>query len=178
MAHSERIPLHSIGHSNHPIDRFLALIRNAEIQLLVDVRSHPGSRFHPQFNRSTLEAALARAGVGYRWLGERLGGKSKDAGLLDAHGHPDYERMAATEAFRGGIYELEGLAAEQRLAFMCAEEDPLRCHRTRLVTPALVARGLRVRHLRGDGRAIEHETLVVEPSSRQADLFGSPARRR
>lgn len=171
MAHSGRIPLHSIGHSNHPIERFLVLLSGAEIQLLVDVRSHPGSRFHPQFNKAALEAALAGAGIGYRWLGDRLGGKPKDASLLDAHGHPDYQRMAATEAFRAGIDEIEGLAADQRVAFMCAEEDPLRCHRTRLVTPALVARGHLVHHLRGDGRVIDHESLIGEPKPQQADLF-------
>ena len=161
--------LHTIGHSNHPIERFVALLEAAGVETLVDVRSHPGSRFHPQFNKAALARALDTAGIAYRWLGEALGGKPKDTSLMDAAGHPDYAKMAATPAFAAGIDAIVRLAPASSLAIMCAEEDPSRCHRTLLVTPALLTRGVRVRHLRGDGRIIDH---AAREASRQADLFG------
>ena len=169
---SHRRVLHTIGHSNHPIERFIALLKTAGIDLLVDVRSHPSSRFHPQFNRAALERALESAGIGYRWLGDRLGGKPKDKGLLDSSGHPDYARMSATTAFTEGIEILVALADTHAPAYMCAEENPLQCHRTRLVTPAVLARGARVHHLRGDGRVIAHEDLLKSERKAQPDLFG------
>ncbi len=163
-----RVPtIHSVGHSNHPIARFVALLDAAGIETLIDVRSHPGSRFHPQFNKAALANSLGAAGIGYRWLGEALGGKPKDASLLDSVGRPDYAKMAATPAFATAIEGVAALAASSRLAIMCAEEDPSRCHRALLVTPALVARGVDVRHIRGDGRVVDHRP--GEPA-RQADL--------
>lgn len=172
MTAIDRRVLHTIGHSNHPIERFIALLKAARIDLLVDVRSHRGSRFHPQFNRGALERSLAGAGIGYRWLGDRLGGKPKEKDLLDSHGHADYGRMAATQTFAEGIETLVALADAYALAFMCAEEDPIRCHRTRLVTPAILANRARVRHLRGDGRVIAHEDLLKTERKVQPDLFG------
>ncbi len=140
--------VHSVGHSNHPIERFVALLEAAGVETVADVRSHPGSRFHPQFNKAALMNALGAAGIGYCWLGEALGGKPKDASLLDASGHPDYVKMAATPAFAAGVLELATRASSASVAIMCAEEDPTRCHRALLVTPALLAHGLRVRHIR------------------------------
>lgn len=161
--------IHTVGHSNHPIARFVALLETAGVETLIDVRSHPGSRFHPQFNKAALANALKASGIGYRWLGETLGGKPKDASLCDESGHPDYARMASTPAFAAGINGIAALAATSSLAIMCAEEDPARCHRTLLVTPALLARGIAVRHLRGDGRIVDHAAHMSPP---QRDLFG------
>ncbi len=161
--------IHTIGHSNHPIERFVALLRIAAVGRLIDVRSHPGSRFHPQFNKTALAKALGAAGIDYCWFGEALGGKPKDVSLFDALGRPDYQRMAATPAFASGIEELIRVARDSSLAIMCAEENPAHCHRTLLVTPELLARGVGVRHIRGDGGIAEHGVVVA---TRQGDLFG------
>jgi len=107
--------LFSIGHSNHPAADFVGLLRRAEIDLLVDVRSRPASRFCPWFNRRALETALAGAGIGYRFEGEALGGKAPIS--------------VADPRFERAMRELLERAQERSLAMMCAERDPARCHR-------------------------------------------------
>ena len=150
----------SIGHSNHPIDRFVALLRAAGIRRLADIRSVPASRFCPQFNGKALARSLAEAGIDYVWLGERLGGKPKDPALIRA-GRPDYVKMAATQSFQDGVAELIDLAGQAPLAMMCAEKAPLDCHRTHLVAPALVERGVEVLHLLADGGTQPHRELKL-----------------
>lgn len=152
--------VHSIGHSNHPIERFVGLLRAAGIRQLADIRSVPASRFCPQFNGKALARSLAEAGIDYVWFGERLGGKPKDPALMRA-GKPDYVKMAATAAFRDGIADLVELAARAPLAMMCAEKAPLDCHRTHLVAPALVERGVEVIHLLADGSTQPHRELKL-----------------
>ena len=152
--------VHSIGHSNHPIDRFVDLLRAAGIRRLADIRSVPASRFCPQFNGKALATSLAEAGIDYVWLGDRLGGKPRDPTLMRA-GKPDYAKMAATPAFENGIADLIDLAARSPLAMMCAEKAPLDCHRTHLVAPALVERGVEVVHLLADGGSQPHHELKL-----------------
>lgn len=156
----------TIGHSNHRVGRFVALLHEAGVTTVVDVRSVPFSRRHPQFRRSDLERTLDAAGIGYRWL-PALGGRPTDPALRDGDGNPRYDLMAATPSFAAGVDDLLAIAhsvAPAPVAVMCAEEDPDHCHRRLLVTPPLVARGIAVAHLRGDGR--------VEPEVDQPTLFG------
>lgn len=152
--------IHSIGHSNHPIERFIGLLQAAGIRELADIRSVPASRFCPQFNGKALAKSLEAAGIGYVWLGDRLGGKPKDPALLRA-GKPDYPRIAASAPFRNGIQTLIDLAQQSPLAMMCAERAPLDCHRTHLVAPALVERGVEVIHLLHDGGTEPHRELKL-----------------
>ncbi|HEX7038157.1 MAG TPA: DUF488 domain-containing protein [Pseudomonadales bacterium] len=156
--------VHTIGHSNHPIERFIELLRRQRITRLVDVRSHPASRWAPQFGKRPLERALGRAGIDYRFLGDALGGRPADPAFYDADGRVDYARRAQAEDFLDGVERLMTLAAEAPTAILCAEEDPARCHRRRLITPALRARGAEVVHIRGDGR--------VQPEADDAELDG------
>lgn len=161
--------LYTIGHSNHPADRFAALLKAHGIRLLADIRSQPASRFLPQFNRAALAPMLEASGIAYRWLGDRLGGRPRDPAMYDADGHPDYAKMAATRAFREGVDELLAAAAEMPAAVMCAERDPQKCHRNQLVTPALLVRGAAVRHILGDGALIP--AAQQRPVMRQYKLF-------
>src|SRR5574341_314345 len=117
--------LFTIGHSNHAAERFVALLRAAGIARVADVRSVPYSRRWPQFRREALEAALAAAGIDYVWLGEALGGKPRGA----APGRPDYAALAARPAFGTALEALLESARERPTALMCAERDPLDCHR-------------------------------------------------
>lgn len=143
----------TIGHSSHPAETFLALLRRHGIGLLADVRSAPASRFAPQFNRAALEQSLRAGGIGYRWLGRALGGKPR----------------AAEPVFAAGITELLVLAETTPTAIMCAERDPLHCHRTHLVTPALLKNGATVMHILADGAVLLHDALQQSP--KQQDLF-------
>jgi uncharacterized protein (DUF488 family) len=142
--------VYTVGHSNHPQEAFLALLREHGIELVVDVRSSPYSRYVPQANRETLARALDQAGLGYRWMGDRLGGKPQGQVA-------DYEALRASPSFRQGIAELLAVAQEQRVAIMCAEGDHRQCHRYKLITPALLAQGVAVLHIQPDGSIVDEE---------------------
>jgi uncharacterized protein (DUF488 family) len=151
----------TVGHSNHEEGEFLDLVRGAGVELIADVRRYPGSRRQPHFERTALAAVLLEAGIEYRWLGERLGGRRKPVeGSPNAAWESDqfrgYADHMASDEFGKGLAELEELGREQRAAVMCAEAWWVRCHR-RLIADALVARDWRVLHLGSNGRLNEHE---------------------
>lgn len=151
----------TIGHSTHPIERFVRLLRASGVELVADVRRFPGSRRNPQFGADALAERLAAAGIGYTGLGDELGGRRRsrpdspnDAWRVEAF--RAYADHTATEEFARGLARLESLAGERRTAIMCAEGDWRRCHR-RLIADALLARGWRVLHIAPDGTRGEHE---------------------
>lgn len=166
-----RPTVYTIGHSNHPLEAFVALLRRHDIAMLADVRSYPASRWVPHFNRKALDAALEAHGIGYRWLGDGLGGKRDDPALLTADGKPDYAKIATLADFRARLDQVAALIAERRVALMCAEEDPMRCHRKHLVGAALSDRGIAVLHIRRDGSVVPDEDLAApSPKQRTAQL--------
>ena len=169
----------TIGHSNHPADVFVRLLGEHAVTVLVDVRSAPYSRFHPQFNRAALAGTLAAAGIEYVYLGGALGGRPKDPGLYD-DGRVCYERVARTAAFRGAVEQVAERAGRDRLALMCAERDPLACHRALLVAPALEERGGTVAHILADGALETHGDTMDRLLARhglapRGDLLGTRA---
>jgi uncharacterized protein (DUF488 family) len=158
----------TVGHSTHPIERFLELLRGAGVELVADVRRFPGSRRNPQFGADALAASLRAEGIEFEPFGETLGGRrsrreverAAEGELPDnsAWRHASFRAYADhmwTPAFAAGLERLEELARERRGAVMCAESHPSRCHR-RLIADALLARGWRVLHLLPDGRLEEH----------------------
>lgn len=143
-------PIYTIGHSNHPLEHFLHLLKRHGITALGDVRSAPYSRRTPQFNREALAAALKAAGIAYVYLGRELGARSDDPAAY-RDGRVQYDLLARTPLFQSGLERVKKGAAEYRLALMCAEKDPLNCHRTVLVARALAGRGASITHILGDG---------------------------
>lgn len=171
--------IHTIGHSNHPIERFLALLQPHAITAVADVRSTPYSRFNPQFRREKLQAALAGVGIQYVFLGEELGARSQDPACYDAAGRVSYARLARTDLFRRGIERLKAGMAEHQISLMCAEREPLECHRTILVARELVREGIGVTHILGDGSLESHEHAMQRLASTlklsDTDLFSTAA---
>lgn len=155
---SEPPTLFTIGHSSHRAEVFLTLLERHAIEAVADVRSTPYSRRHPQFNRKTLAATLEAHGIHYVFLGEELGARAKDPSVY-RDGKVDYERLAATELFRTGIERLLDGAKQYRIAVMCAEKEPLDCHRAILVARELARRGASVRHILANGEVETHEEL-------------------
>lgn len=147
--------VYSIGHSNHAMDRFIALLREHGVGVLVDVRSNPYSRMR-HFGRERLAGSLSHSGVRYGWLGEQLGARRTES-ECHVDGRPDCRRILALAAFRTGIDRLLTGAEAYVIAIMCAEREPLDCHRTVLVCRALRRRGVRIRHILYDGSIEEHE---------------------
>ena len=167
----------TIGHSIHALDAFIALLRRHDVSAVADVRSAPYSRFNPQFNREPLAEALAAAGIRYVFLGRELGGRSDDPACY-ADGRIRYERLAATESFRGGLDRVVDGAAKYRVALMCAEKEPLDCHRTLLVSRALDEQGVDVAHIHADGGLEPHQAamdrlLDIQKLPREGDLSGT-----
>jgi uncharacterized protein (DUF488 family) len=170
--------IYTIGHSKHPIDRFIALLQQHGIDALADVRSTPYSRFNPQFNKEKLRAALAAAGVRYVFLGEELGARTKDPSCYDEEGRVSYAKLAQTEPFRKGIERLLTGMQQHRIAIMCAEREPRECHRTILVSRELQRAGVSVTHILQDGTLEPHDQLMgrlaAELNLVGTDLFRSP----
>ena len=152
--------IYTVGHSNHPIKSFLALLQQHGITAVADVRSTPYSRFNPQFRREKLQAALAEAGIQYVFLGAELGARSQDPACYDASGRVSYARLAGTDLFRRGIQRLKAGMTEHRIALMCAEREPRECHRTLLVGRELVKEGVAVTHILSDGSLEPHERTI------------------
>jgi uncharacterized protein (DUF488 family) len=170
MLSRHQTTLYTVGHSNHSDETFLKLVRQHGIELVLDVRSQPFSRFNPQFNDGNLTRALAGVGIRYEFMGRELGGRPGGHELLDEDGHALYHRMAQTSTFLAGIETVERLARHQRVAMMCSEEDPAVCHRHLLVSRVLTQRGIQVLHIRGDGRLDTEDQIA--PREKQGLLFG------
>jgi uncharacterized protein (DUF488 family) len=160
MAH----PILTIGHSRHPIERFLSLLDTAQVTAVADVRSSPASRFSPQFNKNALAASLAGQGIDYVFLGAALGGRPARPDMY-TKGRADYEKMAASPEYRAGLAQLIEMAQRQTVAAMCSEADPLDCHRCLLVGRALVEAGHDVAHVLASGEIASQakvEDLLLE----------------
>lgn len=142
--------LYTIGHSNHPFDRFLLLLRQHGIATVVDVRSNPYSRHNPQYNRETLEQNLKQAGIEYLYLGSLLGARSSDPSCCK-DGVVRFSLVARTKAFQQGLEQVRSLAGTRRLALMCAEKDPLQCHRLALICRNLRKEPFPIAHILADG---------------------------
>src|SRR5947209_5869026 len=125
--------LFSVGHSNHPLEKFIELLRSQQIEVLADVRSHPFSRFAPHFNGPSLAGALEAAGIRYLFLGKELGGRPVGEEFYDEEGRVLYNRLAASPLFRSGVERLRSGMRRYRVALMCSEENPDVCHRHLLI---------------------------------------------
>jgi uncharacterized protein (DUF488 family) len=141
----------TIGHSNLTVAAFVARLQCYEVEVLVDVRSAPFSGYCPQFNRPALRLALQEAAIQYTYAGNSLGGKPVEPELCRADGGPDYDKIAAAPSYRRGLQRLMALAAERCVSVMCAEAEPERCHRHKLIARSLCALGVEVCHVLPDG---------------------------
>ncbi len=170
------IEIYTIGHSTHSMGKFLDLLNLHGINAVADVRSAPYSRFNPHFNREDLQRVLAETGIKYVFLGKELGARSDDPSCYEGD-KVQYPRLARTELFRKGIDRVLEGAAAYRVSLMCAEKDPLQCHRTILVARELVGRGATVKHIMPDGSLEPHtaslQRLRFELGMPENDLFRS-----
>ena len=153
----------TIGHGNYPIDRFITFLQNTGIDLIIDVRSSPYSRFNPQFNRENLEKSLVMNDINYKYMGNKIGGRQSDPNLLFPNGTVNYRKVQETEKFQEGINEvLSIISSGKKIALMCAEKEPERCHRFVLISPVLQSRGISVIHIRPDMKLQANEDLERE----------------
>lgn len=150
----------SIGHSTHPLDRFVGLLMRHGIDMVADVRSMPFSRFNPQFDRDSLCEALRRSNMKYAFFGRELGARTEDPSCHGPDGKVRYDRLAARKNFKLAIARLIEGARDHRIALMCAEKEPLDCHRAILVSQELYGKGCEVWHILDDGSLEPHEAAL------------------
>lgn len=163
--------IYTIGHSNHTAEIFLSLLQAGGIQVVVDVRTAPYSRYVPRFNKLEIERTLVRAGFKYLYLGDMIGGKPTDSAFHDQDGKVNYRKLAASRKFQAGIDRLVKGLGHVRLVLMCAEEDPRHCHRHLLIARELeLGRQIAVNHLRADGSSLRALDLLGS-TPRQMELF-------
>jgi uncharacterized protein (DUF488 family) len=150
---NEHGKLFTIGHSNHSLDDLIKLLTDNNIQVLVDVRSHPYSKFARQFDSPLLKKAAIGKGIKYMYFGRELGGRPNDPTFYDQEGYVLYNLVAQTPAFLKNIKRLvSGVEKKHRIALMCSEEDPKYCHRRLLIGRALARYGIAELHIRGNGQ--------------------------
>lgn len=171
------VTVFTIGHSNLSVEEFLSRLQRHSIQAVADVRSSPYSQRNPQFNRELLEESLSRRGIRYVFLGEELGARRHERDCF-VNGRAEYPLIARTPAFQRGLQRVAAGASKLRIVLMCAEREPLECHRCILVAPRLQTLGLAVQHILGDGAIENHvETerrLLRALGLSEMDLFASP----
>ncbi len=172
--------VYTIGHSRHPAERFIELLRQHAIEWVADVRSTPFSRFNPQFNREALASALRAAGIQYVFLGEELGARSRDPACYEGN-RVSYAKLARSELFRRGMDRILAAMSAHRIALMCAEGEPLECHRTILISRELERAAVPVMHILHDGSVETHAAAMARLVSKLelsgSDLFKSAAER-
>lgn len=181
MTEESALELYTIGHSTLEIDDLLGLLKENYIQVLVDVRSQPYSRFNPQYNRESFQHAMAYANIEYIFAGEYLGGRPtdptcyKDGVVPDSKANylklVDYAEVMKRDWYQRGIQRLLEIAGERRTAIMCSEEDPMGCHRHHLITQTLLKQDITVWHIRSDGKVEEAKPPPEKIESQQLSLF-------
>jgi uncharacterized protein (DUF488 family) len=176
----ETTEVFTVGHSTHSWERFVALLRTAEVTAVADVRTSPYSRLYPHFNREDLREELRLDGLSYVFLAKELGGRPSDRSFY-CEGVADYEKMAQASEFKNGLDRVIEGAKKYRIALMCSERDPLDCHRCLLVGRALSQRGIIIKHILDNGSVVSQnqiEDKLLDISGRNFDdFFSSPAER-
>jgi len=168
--------LFTVGHSTQRLDSFIALLQRHRIEVTADVRSRPYSARFPHFSKEPLQQSLKLAGIRYVFLGRELGARREEPECYN-DGRAEYERIAQLPAFVEGIQRVLTGAVSYRVALMCAEQDPLTCHRTILVCREIKRHGVLIRHIRRGGVLENHDQaeqrLIAEELGRldQPDMF-------
>jgi uncharacterized protein (DUF488 family) len=165
---SQLVTIYSIGHSNQPLEAFLELLHKHNVQTLIDIRSHPYSRYVPHFNSPELGNSVRHSNIKYLFMGKELGGRPDGEEFYDADNHVMYSRVAESPLFLKGIRRLEEEGRASRAVIMCSEEDPTSCHRHLLIGRVLAEQGISLLHIRGEGHIQTEEELA---SHEGAPLF-------
>ena len=167
--------IYTIGHSNHHIKDFINLLKRQGITAVADVRSSPFSKHNPQFNRESFADALKQEDIAYVFMGKELGARPDDPCCYD-NGLANFEKMAERPIFKQGIERLLKGMEQYRIALLCAEKEPLDCHRTILVCRHLQKLGFRIKHILADGSVEDHqvtEQRLVRALGLEPILFDS-----
>jgi uncharacterized protein (DUF488 family) len=146
----------TIGHSNHTIEQFILLLKQHQITALVDVRSMPYSRYNQQYNKEKLQGELNKNNIEYRFFGKELGARSENPNCYIGN-KAVYEKIARTEEFLSGLERVKKGLNQYNIALMCAEKDPINCHRAILISRYLKKKEIEILHILPNGQ-LESQT--------------------
>lgn len=149
----------TIGHSNHSVERLIEILRSHGVTAVADLRSTPYSRHNPDFNREYLQKKFREKGIAYAYLGRELGARPNNPSFYE-HGKVQFRKLAQSDLFRAGLRRIMKGAQSFKIALLCAEKEPLACHRTLLVARELVAQGIPVAHIHSDGTLESHDEAM------------------
>jgi uncharacterized protein (DUF488 family) len=168
--------IYTVGHSTHLVHVLVELLHQHAITAVADVRSQPYSRVNPQFNRENLQVTFNEARLVYVFLGQELGARTQDLSCY-SNRKVQYDRLARSELFRQGLERIEDGMKTHRIALLCAEKDPVACHRAILVARSLAANGVDVQHILETGALESHraalDRLLDQLKMARTDLFRS-----
>lgn len=171
-----KLPIFTIGHSNHPSDKFVGLLEDHEISAIVDVRSSPYSQFCPHFNQEPLRNLLNDKNIHYVFMGKELGARRTERDCY-TEGKVKYNKIAEQPLFHTGIERMKEGAKKMKIAMMCSEKDPLTCHRTILIARVIKGEFSPINHILEDGSLENHkdseQRLLKEHNLEHSDLFMS-----
>jgi len=162
--------IYTVGHSNIQVSEFIGLIKAFMIEVVVDVRSRPYSKYAAQFNKNEIHKFLSANNIIYLYLGNLVGGKPQEREFYDNEGYVKYDRLAVSPSFQTGISRLMKGIDLYWIVLMCSEEDPTNCHRRLLIGRVLNEQGIEVLHIRKEG--IVHTEKDMAGIQFQPDLFG------
>jgi uncharacterized protein (DUF488 family) len=152
--------IYTVGHSTHQLDFFLSLLKEYNINCLIDVRSVAASSYNPQYNQEPLKNYLKNHGITYLHFPDEFGARFNDPDLLDDEYRVDFEKVRKTFAFKNGMERLwQGVDKGFVIALMCSESEPLDCHRFSMVSVGLIRDGFEVKHILKDKTLKEHKEL-------------------
>lgn len=156
----EKPKIYTIGHSTHEIDYFLQLLKEYDVNCIIDVRSVPASSYNPQYNQEPLKNYLKNHSIAYLHFAEEFGARYGDPDLLDEEGKVDFEKVRNSWSFKTGLERVwEGVEKNFTISLMCSESEPLDCHRFSMVSKALVKEGFDVKHIMKDKSLLSNADL-------------------
>jgi len=165
-------PIYTIGYGARDLDEVVSILKNHNIQYLVDVRSKPYSSYKPEFSKTALENYLESRGIRYVFMGDTLGGQPENNQCY-TNGKADYEKIASQEFFKKGIDRLIRARNQgRRVVLMCSEGKPENCHRTKLIGLQLTKEGIEVSHIDENDEIISQEQVIRRLTGGQLSLFG------
>jgi uncharacterized protein (DUF488 family) len=171
-----RASIFTIGHSNHPWEHFIDLLTQHSITAVVDLRSRPGSRFSPHFNKEVLQTALQDRGIRYQHFGDALGARRTEPHLLNSRRQLSWSNVKQDPEFLKSLNRIEaGAEKGYRIALLCAEDLPLKCHRFPMVAQPLAERGFEILHILPDGTLKDQVSIEQELVELYSDEIPQPS---
>ena len=174
------LTIYTIGHSNREADEFVQILYSYRIQLVVDVRSAPFSKYCPQFNKNIIQEKLIHSGIEYIFLGKELGARPEYKDYY-VNNKVSFDKLKSSTSFKKGISRLFAEAKNKNIAIMCSEKEPINCHRSILISRVLEEQGVKVKHIINETEALDcysFEEKLLEKFKIQKTLFDTESSRK